>query len=49
MSNNDPATKERIAADEQNCDDCVALPDGWPCAECFITGGVPITAEGYDG
>jgi hypothetical protein len=35
--------------DEEPCEDCAALPDGWPCAECFITGGVPITAEGYDG
>lgn len=29
------------------CEECAALPDGWPCAECYITGDAKITEEPY--
>ena len=48
MSTDTPNGLERTVADEQPCDDCADLPDGWPCADCFITDGKSITAEEYD-
>jgi len=36
-----------LADGGDTCEDCAALPDGWPCATCFIEQGAEITAEGY--
>jgi len=33
--------------DDEGCDECAALPEGWPCAECYIVEGEPITEEAY--
>jgi len=30
--------------DEADCPDCAALPDGWPCATCYINGEKEVTA-----
>ena len=29
------------------CEECAALPDGWPCYDCAINGDAEVTAEGY--
>jgi len=36
-----------LADGGDTCEDCAALPDGWPCATCFIEQDAEITAEGY--
>jgi len=30
--------------DDESCDECPALPAGWPCADCFIAGDAEIDA-----
>lgn len=44
------STNERptaLADGGDECEDCAELPDGWPCAECFIVGDAEITEAGY--
>lgn len=31
----------------EECEECAALPDGWPCADCYISGDAEITEEPY--
>lgn len=48
MSMNAVPTQESIATkDRDECGDCASLPDGWPCADCYIHGEKSVTAEGY--
>jgi len=47
MSTDDPRPQESIAsADSEQCDECAALPEGWPCADCFIAGDKEIRESG---
>lgn len=44
------STEERrtvLADGGDECEDCAELPEGWPCANCFIKHDAEITAEGY--
>ena len=34
--------------DGARCADCAALPDGWPCSDCYTNGRADVTAAGYE-
>lgn len=35
-------------ADQDTCDDCAELPNGWPCATCYIVGEKTIQGDSAD-
>jgi len=32
------ALQRAATTDGEQCEDCQELPDGWPCADCYISG-----------
>jgi hypothetical protein len=45
MAQSTLAGLETTGTTDEPCEDCTALPEGWPCADCFINGDREITAD----
>lgn len=45
MSQSTLAGLETVGTTDESYDDCDDLPNGWPCADCYIYGDAGVTVD----